>query len=161
VNVTHALGALGGQIGSRRRGRGGVHGHARAELARGIGPFGRGWSGGEVTARSVVGGALPLLGAHGGHGDALGERGVDERCLCEVGSGEGASRSGDRPLGVGLVEQKGEREGFWQGLALGSPPPHRSNQIGQQSISGKILCWAKNNMLMNPLGLFALKEKER
>jgi hypothetical protein len=27
-NSTHALGALGGQIGSRRRGRGGVHGHA-------------------------------------------------------------------------------------------------------------------------------------
>jgi hypothetical protein len=122
-NEVHALGTLGGQRASHGHGWAAVHGHARAELARGIGPSGQGEAGGEVTAQSVVGGALPRSSALGGHGDALGERGVDEWCLCEVGSGQGSSRSGDRPLGVGLVEQKGEREGFWQGLASGSPPP--------------------------------------
>jgi hypothetical protein len=63
-----------------------LHGQARAELARGIGHVGRRGSGGEVTAWAVVGASLPRLGAHVGHGDALGKRGVDERRLCEVGS---------------------------------------------------------------------------
>jgi hypothetical protein len=109
-NGTRALGVLGSSVGSRWHGRGGVHGRSQAGLPRGIGPRVQCGTGSEVTAWGVVGGALPQLGAPGGHGDALGERGVDERCLCEVGSGEGSSRSGDRPLGVGLVEQKGERE---------------------------------------------------
>jgi hypothetical protein len=106
-----------------------MHGRSQAKLARGIDLLGRGGPGGEVMARSMVGGALPRLGALGGHGDALGKRGVDELRRCKVGSSEGASRSGDHPLGVGLVEQKGEREGFWQGLASDSPPSLRSNQI--------------------------------
>jgi hypothetical protein len=38
---------------------------------------GRGGSGGEVTTREEVGAALPQLGVHDGHGNALGERGVD------------------------------------------------------------------------------------
>jgi hypothetical protein len=62
----HALGALGGQIGSRRRGRGDVHGHARVVLLQGIGPLGHGRSGGEVMAREADGGVLPRLGIHGG-----------------------------------------------------------------------------------------------
>jgi hypothetical protein len=61
--------------------------------------MGRRGSGGEVTARAMVGAALPCLGAHGGHGDALGECGVDERRLCEVGSSEGVSSVGDIPNG--------------------------------------------------------------
>jgi hypothetical protein len=63
-NATHALGALGGQSGSIQRGRGGVHGGARACLVQGIDPLGRGGSGGEVTARSVVGGVLSKHGVH-------------------------------------------------------------------------------------------------
>jgi hypothetical protein len=62
----HALDALGGQIGSRRHGRGNVHGHARVVLFQGIDPLGRGRSGGEVTAQEVNGGVLPRLGIHGG-----------------------------------------------------------------------------------------------
>jgi hypothetical protein len=60
-----ALGAPGGSLASGWHGQGALHGRARAELARGIGPGGRGESGGEVTARAVVGGTLPTLGAHG------------------------------------------------------------------------------------------------
>jgi hypothetical protein len=52
-------GALGGQIGLRRRGWGDVHGHARVVLLQGIGPLGRGRSSGEVMAREVDGGILP------------------------------------------------------------------------------------------------------
>jgi hypothetical protein len=55
-NATHALGALGGQIGSRRRGWDSVHGHARGFLLQGIGPLGRGKPGGEVTMQEVDGG---------------------------------------------------------------------------------------------------------
>jgi hypothetical protein len=65
-NTTQALGTLGGQIGSRRRGRGDMHGHARVVLLQGIDPLGRGRSGSEVTAREVDGGVLPRLGIHGG-----------------------------------------------------------------------------------------------
>jgi hypothetical protein len=75
-----------------------------------------------VTARSMVGGALPRSGALGGHGGALGEHGVDEGCLCEVGSGKRASRDGVHPLGVGvgIGGQKQRRgRGFWQGGSLG------------------------------------------
>jgi hypothetical protein len=120
-NGVHALGALGGSVRSHWHGRGGVHDRSRAGLPRGIGPRVQCETGGEVTAQGVVGGALPRSGALGGRGDALGKRGVGEWCLCEVVSGEGSSRSGDRPLGVGLVMQKGEREGFWQDLVSGSP----------------------------------------
>jgi hypothetical protein len=115
-NGTRALGALGGLVGSRWHGRGGVHGRSRAGLARGIGPWVQCETGGEVTARGVVGGVLPMRHVHGGRGGALGEREVDERCLYEVGSGEGSSRSGDRPLGVGGgVDDRSRREGegFW------------------------------------------------
>jgi hypothetical protein len=114
-NMVHALGVLGGQIASRWHGRAALHGQARAELARGIGPVGRRGSGGEVTARAVVGAALPRLGAHGGHGDALGEHGVDERHLCEVGRARGLAGTAITHWGLALVaviEQKGEREGF-------------------------------------------------
>jgi hypothetical protein len=61
-NERHALCALGGSLASGWHGRGALHGRARAELARGIGPGGRGGSGGEVMARAVVGGALPTRG---------------------------------------------------------------------------------------------------
>jgi hypothetical protein len=90
----------------------------------------------------MVGGALPQSGALSGHGDALGEHGVDEQRRCEVGSSEGARRSGDHPLGVGVGRAEGREERVLQGLASGSPSSLRSNQIRQGSISGKILCWA-------------------
>jgi hypothetical protein len=94
-------------------GRGMVYDGSGARASRGIGRWGDGEVGGEVMARGGISGVLTKRGIHGGHGDALGERGVDEWCLCEVGLGEESSRSGDRPLGVGLVEQKGEGEGSW------------------------------------------------
>jgi hypothetical protein len=61
-------------------GRGGVHGETRAVSARGIDPGGQHRAGGEVTGLGMVGGALPMLGAHGGHGDVQGGVG----CLCNV-----------------------------------------------------------------------------
>jgi hypothetical protein len=86
-NATHALGALGGQSGSIQRGRGGVHGGARACLVRGIDPLGRGGSGGEVTARSVVGGVLTKHASIVGNGDIQGAGEVALGILCGVGSG--------------------------------------------------------------------------
>jgi hypothetical protein len=65
-NGTRALGALGGQIGSRRRGRGGVHGHARVNRLQGIDPLDRGRPGSEVTVQEVDGGVLTGLGIPGG-----------------------------------------------------------------------------------------------
>jgi hypothetical protein len=65
-NGTRALVALGGQIGSRRRGQGGVHGHARVVRLQGIDPLDRGRPSGEVTAREVDGGVLTGLGVHDG-----------------------------------------------------------------------------------------------
>jgi hypothetical protein len=91
-----------------------------------------------VTAREEVDGMLPRLGVHGGRGGALGECGVAEMCLCEVGSSEGASNSGDHPLGVGVGRAEGREERVLQGLASGSPSSLRSNQIRQGSISSKI-----------------------
>jgi hypothetical protein len=114
----HALDALGGQRASHGLGWASVHGHARAELARGIGPLGQGEAGGKVTAQEMDGGALPRFGALGGHGDVLGERGVVAWCLYEVGSDERASRDGVHPLGVGVgVGGRKQRRGreFWQG----------------------------------------------
>jgi hypothetical protein len=68
-NATYALHALDGPATSVWHGRGVVYGHARAKPTRGIGQWGQGKAGGEATARMVVGGALPTLGVHGGHGD--------------------------------------------------------------------------------------------
>jgi hypothetical protein len=68
-NGVHALDALGGQMASHWHGWSAVHGHARAELARGIGPLGRDGAGGDVMCQEMVGGALPRSGVHGGHGE--------------------------------------------------------------------------------------------
>jgi hypothetical protein len=108
-----------------------VHGEARAGLAQGIGRRGRHRAGGEVTGQRVVGGALPRSGILGGHGNVLGQAWGGRTMSLRGGFGLGGQQDGVHPLGVGLVEQKGEREGFWQGLALGSPPSLRSNQIRQ------------------------------
>jgi hypothetical protein len=94
-NATHALRALGGPITSIRRGRGGVHGEARAGLARGIGHRGRHGAGGEVTVQWVVGGALPLIGILGGHGDVLGGMGWLGRVSARWGQARGPA--GRRP----------------------------------------------------------------
>jgi hypothetical protein len=53
-------------------------------------------------ARSEVGAALPRLGVHGGHGDGQGHRRGSSAGLCSVGSREGVSRDGNRPLGVSI-----------------------------------------------------------
>jgi hypothetical protein len=86
-NAWHAPRALGGSAMSVWHGRGALHGRAQAKLARGIDQGGCRRPGGEVTAREMDSGALPRFGALGGHGGGLGERGVVEECLCEVGSG--------------------------------------------------------------------------
>jgi hypothetical protein len=121
-NVTHALRALGGPVASVPHGQGGVHGEARAGLAQGIGRRGRHGAGGEVTGQGVVGGALPRSSILGGHGHVLGRAWGGRTMSLRGGVGLGGQQDGVHPLGVSLVEQKGEREGFWQGLALGSPP---------------------------------------
>jgi hypothetical protein len=53
-------------------GRGGVHGETRAVSAQRIDPGGQHGVGGEVIGLGMVGGALPTLGAPGGHGDIQG-----------------------------------------------------------------------------------------
>jgi hypothetical protein len=106
----HALRALDGMLASGWHGRGAVHGRTREKLARGIGPGGRRRAGSEVTARGMVGAVLSVLGAHGGHGGILGEREVAGLRRYRVGSSEGVSRDGVRPLGVG-TGGGGRREG--------------------------------------------------
>jgi hypothetical protein len=61
-NERHALRALACSLASGWHGRAALHSRFRAGLARGIDLVGRGRSGGEVTARAVVGGALSTLG---------------------------------------------------------------------------------------------------
>jgi hypothetical protein len=97
-------------------GQGALHGRARAKLALEIGQGGHRGASGEVTAREMDDGALPQFGTLGGHGNALGKRGVVEWCLCKVGSGERASRDGVHPLGVGVSvggQKQGRGRGFW------------------------------------------------
>jgi hypothetical protein len=87
------LGAPGGSLALGWHGRGALYGRARAELAQGIGPGGRGESGGEVMARAVVGGMLPRVRALGGDGVAQGRCGVRVHGLCRVGLARRASRT--------------------------------------------------------------------
>jgi hypothetical protein len=47
--------------------------------------LGRDGAGGKVTGLGMVGGALPTLGAHGGHGDIQGDVG----CSCKVSARRG------------------------------------------------------------------------
>jgi hypothetical protein len=61
-NERHALRALAYSLASGWHGRAALHGRFRPGLARGIDPVGQVGSGGEVTARAVVGGALSMLG---------------------------------------------------------------------------------------------------
>jgi hypothetical protein len=91
-NGTRALGALGGQIGSRRRGRGGVHGHARVNRLQGIDPLDRGRPGGEVTVQEVVGGVLPKRGVHGGQWRHPVRRGVAGSVSVGWGQARGPAR---------------------------------------------------------------------
>jgi hypothetical protein len=103
-NAARALRALDGLVTSIWHGWGVVHDGSGAWASRGIGRWGKGKVDGEVMAREGISGVLTKHGIHGGHGDALGERGVTELRRCGVGSSEESSRSGDRPLGVGLIE---------------------------------------------------------
>jgi hypothetical protein len=79
-NRVHALDALGGQVASHWHGWAAVHGRSRGFLLQGIDPLVHDSAGGEVTGLGMVGGALPTLGAHGGHGDIQGGVG----CSCNV-----------------------------------------------------------------------------
>jgi hypothetical protein len=106
-NATHALRALGGLVASVRRGRGGMHGEARAGLAQGVGRRGRHGAGGEVTGQGVVGGALPRSSVLGGHGDVLGRAWGGQTVSVRGGVSLGGQQDGVHPLGVSLVEQKG------------------------------------------------------
>jgi hypothetical protein len=85
----------GGPVALVRHGQGGVHGEARAGLARGIGRRGRHGAGGEVTVQGVVGGALPSIGILGGHGDVLGGVGWLGRVSARWGRARGPA--GRRP----------------------------------------------------------------
>jgi hypothetical protein len=117
----HALHTLGGPIMSIWHGRGGAHGGSRVRATRGIGCRGQHGAGGEVTGQGMVGVALHQLGAHGGHGDALGEHGVGQTASLRGRVEQGAAITHWGSALVAVVEQKGERERFWQGLASGSP----------------------------------------
>jgi hypothetical protein len=79
-NGVHALDALGGQVASHWHGWAVVHGRSRGFLLQGIDLLGHDGAGGEGTGLGMVGGALPTLGAHGGHGDIQGGVG----CSCKV-----------------------------------------------------------------------------
>jgi hypothetical protein len=79
----------GGSVASDRLGRGGVLSGARAILVRGIDPLGQGGSGGEVMARSAVGGVLARHGVHQWQWRWRWRHGVLELCLCKMGSGFG------------------------------------------------------------------------
>jgi hypothetical protein len=90
-------------------------------MVQGIDLLGRGRSGGEVTAQGVVGGVLSELGAHGGRGGVLGGRGVAGSSHCEVGASEGSAGAAITHWGLVLaavVEVKGERREYWQGLGF-------------------------------------------
>jgi hypothetical protein len=75
-NGVLALDALGGQVALLWHAWASVHGRPRGFLLQGIGSLGHDGAGSEVTGRGMVGGSLPTLGAHGGHGDDQGLRGV-------------------------------------------------------------------------------------
>jgi hypothetical protein len=64
---------------------------------------------------------------------------------------------------VAVVEQKGERERFWQGLASGYPSSLRFNQIQHGSISGKIflLGLKRTTRQVSLVGLFEKREEKR
>jgi hypothetical protein len=83
----HALRGLGVLTGTRRRGWGGAHGHARVIPFQGIGSMGRDRSGGEVTSREVDGGVLALPGCPRLAWRWPGRREVAGLNLCHVGSG--------------------------------------------------------------------------
>jgi hypothetical protein len=132
-NGWHTLGVLDDTTASIWLGQGGVHGETRAVSVRGIDPGGQHGAGGEVTGLGMVGGALPTLGAHSGHGDVQGGVG----CSCSVsarwGRCWGVSRAAPKHWGVnggGVIEEQRERERFWQ-VASGFPSPLDAKCIGQ------------------------------
>jgi hypothetical protein len=75
-NVARELRALGRLVTSTVTVGGAVHVGSRHDLIWGIGSPGRGTPDGEVTGLGVDGASLPVLDAHGGHGDWRG----DVRC---------------------------------------------------------------------------------
>jgi hypothetical protein len=165
-NATHTLRALGSPVASVQRGRGGVHGEARAVPARGIGHRGQHWAGGEVTVQGWSVALCPRSGILGGHGDVLGGVGWLGRVSARCGRARGPA--GRRPSIRGRrrrwwSKQKGEGKGFWQGLASGSPPSLRSNQIRQGRSLARFPCWALQRFASEtPLvGLKRNKKRER
>jgi hypothetical protein len=83
-----------------RRGQCSAHVESKTWAPRGIGCWGEGEAGSEVTARGGVGGALAGHGAHRGNGDGAMRREVLLVCGCEVGSWRVVCRGGDNLLGV-------------------------------------------------------------
>jgi hypothetical protein len=66
-------------VASHWHGLAAVHGRSRGFLLQGIDPLAHDGAGGEVTGLEMVGGALPMLGAHGGHGDVQGDVGCSRK----------------------------------------------------------------------------------
>jgi hypothetical protein len=79
-NTGLSLGALGGLGASEWHDHCAAQGGSKVAASRGIGHALVDELDGEVTGREVVGAALPMLGAHGGHGDIQGSVG----CSCSV-----------------------------------------------------------------------------
>jgi hypothetical protein len=79
-NAGLGLGALGGLGASEWHDHCAAQGGSKVAASRGIDHALVDELDGEVTGLEVVGAALPMLGAHGGHGDVQGGVG----CLCSV-----------------------------------------------------------------------------
>jgi hypothetical protein len=85
-NAGRGLGALGGMVASEWHVHYAAQGGSEVAASRGIDCVHVEELNGEVTGLEVVGAVSPKLGAHDGHGDAPGRRGVVGSGLCSVGS---------------------------------------------------------------------------
>jgi hypothetical protein len=85
-NAGRGLGALGGMVASEWHVHCTAQGGSKVAASRGIDRARAEELDSEVTGLEVVSAVSPKLGAHDGHGDIPGRRGVAGSGLCSVGS---------------------------------------------------------------------------
>jgi hypothetical protein len=142
------LGAPGGSLASGWHDRGTLHGRARAELAQGIGPGGRGESGSEVTGQEMDGGVLTLLGCPRWSWRWPGRRGVAHARSLQGGAGLGVQQEWRSPIGGWLGRAEGRGRGVLAGFGLGLPflpsiqPDTTRVNLWQDFVLGfEKICW--------------------